>query len=96
MDESLVTDHARHAFYPLLKKNVNVYRKLLTQGDDGRLHLPTMASPEYGAVKDNNYSLAGLAAHFSISIAAIGLTTPRAPEWERSPSLWTIPKTPTA
>jgi hypothetical protein len=57
MDESLVTDHQKHAFYPLLKQSVNLYLKLLKKGDDGKLHLPDMHSPEYGSDEDNNYNL---------------------------------------
>jgi hypothetical protein len=57
MDESLVTDHQTHAFYPLLKQSVNLYLKLLKKGDDGKLHLPKLHSPEYGDDEDNNYNL---------------------------------------
>ncbi|MDR1485830.1 MAG: hypothetical protein LBT09_13540, partial [Planctomycetaceae bacterium] len=57
MDDSLVTDHKKHAFYPLLKQSVNLYLKLLKKGDDGKLHLPKMHSPEYGDDADNNYNL---------------------------------------
>ncbi|MDR2641367.1 MAG: hypothetical protein LBC74_01090, partial [Planctomycetaceae bacterium] len=57
MDESLVTDHTAHAFYPLLKQSVNLYLKLLKKGDDGKLHLPKLHSPEYGNDEDNNYNL---------------------------------------
>ncbi len=57
MDEALVTDQSAHAFYPLLKGSVNLYLHLLKPGDDGKLHLPTMHSPEYGNAPDNNYNL---------------------------------------
>ncbi|MDR2641648.1 MAG: hypothetical protein LBC74_02520 [Planctomycetaceae bacterium] len=57
MDDSLVMDHKKHAFYPLLKQSVNLYSKLLKKGDDGKLHLPVMHSPEYGDDADNNYNL---------------------------------------
>ncbi|MDR1925829.1 MAG: hypothetical protein LBQ66_15795, partial [Planctomycetaceae bacterium] len=57
MDESLVTDQKKHAFYPLLKQSVNLYLKLLKTGEDGKLHLPKMHSPEYGNDEDNNYNL---------------------------------------
>ena len=57
MDETLVKDHEKHAFYPLLKESVNVYLHLLEEGDDGKLHLPVMHAPEYGSAPDNNYNL---------------------------------------
>ena len=60
MDKSMLTDHKKHAFFPLLRGSVNVYLHLLKQGDDGRLHLPIMMSPEYARVADNNYNLSML------------------------------------
>ncbi len=60
MDESIVTDTKKHAFYPLLRGSVNLYLKLLTKGEDGKLHLPEMHSPEYGNTRDNNYNLSML------------------------------------
>jgi alpha-L-fucosidase 2 len=64
MDASLVTNHARHAFYPLLKGNANLLISLLKKGEDGKLHLPPLDSPEYndgsGGVPDANYQLAML------------------------------------
>ena len=88
MDDSLVTDQKRHSFYPLLKGSINLYLHLLKYGDDGKLHLPLLHSPEYnqdGAV-DNNYNL---------SLLRWGCTTllylnkhysfndPQRKEWER-------------
>jgi len=57
MDHRMVTDHEAHAFYPLLRGSVNLYLRLLEKGDDGRLHLPVLHSPEYGKDADNNYNL---------------------------------------
>jgi len=57
MDDSLVTDQSKHAFYPLLKGSVNLYLNLLKPGEDGKLHLPKLLSPEYGEAPDNNYNL---------------------------------------
>ena len=54
-----MTDQAQHAFYPLLKGSINLYLHMLKYGDDGKLHLPLLHSPEYskdGDV-DNNYNL---------------------------------------
>ena len=59
MDDALVTNQTQHAFYPLLKGSVNLYLHLLKSGEDGKLHLPRLHSPEYchdGDV-DNNYNL---------------------------------------
>jgi hypothetical protein len=58
MDERYITDQQRHALYPLLRGSINLYLRLLRPGDDGRLHLPVMHSPEYGHDADNNYNLA--------------------------------------
>ncbi|MDB4582023.1 hypothetical protein N9164_02605 [Draconibacterium sp.] len=62
MDHALVTNQTRHAFYPMLKGSINLYLHLLKTGDDGKLHLPLLHSPEYGGGKhegfaDNNYNL---------------------------------------
>jgi alpha-L-fucosidase 2 len=59
MDESLVTNQTEHAFYPLLKGSINLYLHLLKTGDDGKLHLPLLHSPEYNKDGDidNNYNL---------------------------------------
>jgi len=58
MDHALVTNQARHAFYPLLRGSINLYLRLLKKDDDGKLHLPPLMSPEYGIAADNNYNLA--------------------------------------
>ena len=57
MDHTMITDQKKHAFYPLLKGSINLYLKLLKKGDDGKLHLPVLHSPEYGNCADNNYNL---------------------------------------
>ncbi len=57
MDHEMVTDQSKHAFYPLLRDSINLYLKILKKGDDGKLHLPILHSPEYGADADNNYNL---------------------------------------
>ncbi len=43
--------------WPLLVRAVNYYRHFLTEGDDGRLHLPPTHSPEYGNAPDCSYDL---------------------------------------
>jgi len=57
MDHGMVIDQETHAFYPLLRDSVNLYRHLMTQDEDGNYHLPGMHSPEYGHDSDNNYNL---------------------------------------
>ena len=59
MDESLLRD----MLFPLLKRSVNYYLHLLTEDEDGMLHLPPTISPEYGSFKrltvaDCHYDLA--------------------------------------
>ena len=48
----------RDVVYPLLRRAVNFYLHFLTEGADGRLHLPETFSPEYKIAKDCNYDLA--------------------------------------
>ncbi|MEI6604844.1 MAG: glycoside hydrolase family 95-like protein [Verrucomicrobiota bacterium] len=57
MDHTMITDQKKHAFYPLLKGSVNLYLKILKPGEDEKLHLPVLMSPEYGLAADNNYNL---------------------------------------
>lgn len=85
MDESIVNDQDKHAFYPLLKGSVNLYLKLLEKGDDGKMHLPKMHSPEYGNARDNNYNLS-LLRWACITLLDLNqrynLKDDQAPEWE--------------
>jgi hypothetical protein len=86
MDESLVTDQKTHAFYPLLKQSVNLYLKLLATGEDGKLHLPKLHSPEYGNDEDNNYNLSLLrwACETLLDLnSRYRFNDPLRPEWER-------------
>ena len=88
MDDALVTNQALHAFYPLLKGSVTLYLHLLTSGEDGKLHLPRLHSPEYcheGDV-DNNYNLSLLRWGCTTLIdldTRYGFRDPQRPEWER-------------
>jgi alpha-L-fucosidase 2 len=54
MDEDIL----REKIFPLLRKSINFYRHILEEGDDGKLHLPPLASPEYGHAANCNYDLA--------------------------------------
>ena len=87
MDASLVKDQAAHAFYPLLKGSVNLYLHLLKPGEDGKLHLPKMCSPEYGSAPDNNYNLSLLRWGCETLLALnerYQLNDPQIPEWKRA------------
>ena len=88
MDDALVTNQTQYAFYPLLKGSVNLYLHLLKPGEDGKLHLPRLHSPEYchdGDV-DNNYNLSllrwGCATLLDLN-ARYGFNDAQRPEWER-------------
>ena len=54
MDANRTTDK----FFPLLKKSVNTYLHFMVEGEDGKVHLPTTRSPEYGGGEDCNFNLA--------------------------------------
>ncbi|MFE9207363.1 glycoside hydrolase family 95-like protein [Micromonospora sp. NPDC007230] len=47
----------RDVLFPILRKAVNFYAHFLTDGSDGRLHLPTTRSPEYADAADCTYDL---------------------------------------
>ncbi|MER6948574.1 glycoside hydrolase family 95-like protein [Nonomuraea sp. NPDC000554] len=52
------TDTLRDVLFPLLRRSINYYLHFLTPGADGRLHLPTTFSPEYGGAPDCTFDLA--------------------------------------
>ncbi|GAA2362581.1 glycosyl hydrolase family 95 catalytic domain-containing protein [Nonomuraea africana] len=54
MDDDLLRD----LLYPVLRRSVGYYLHFLTEGADGRLHLPRTYSPEYDFATDCNYDLA--------------------------------------
>ena len=88
MDETLVTNQSQHAFYPLLKGSVNLYLQMVKPGEDGKLHLPRLHSPEYckdGDV-DNNYNLSLLRWGCTTLIYLdnrFGFKDPQRSDWER-------------
>jgi alpha-L-fucosidase len=88
MDDKLVTDQGQHAFYQSLKGSINLYLKLLKYGDDGKLHLPLLHSPEYNKEgdSDNNYNLSLLRWGCSTLIdlnKRYSFNDPQRNEWER-------------
>ena len=83
MERSLL----REKIYPLLTKAINLYRHVLFEGDDGKLHLPKTSSPEYprGNAEDCNYDLALLrwgCQALVDSAATLGIDDPLLPEWK--------------
>jgi alpha-L-fucosidase 2 len=84
MNHAMVTNQDRHAFYPLLCRSINIYLRLLEEGEDGRLHLPEMHAPEYGRDADNNYNLSLLRWGLQTLIALnqrYNLNDPLLPRW---------------
>jgi hypothetical protein len=87
MNHELVTDHKKHAFYPLLRDNIRLFMRLLVKGEDGKLHLPPLNSPEYlGSSNDTDttYNLAMLRWGCQTLIELnqrYNLNDPQLPEW---------------
>lgn len=80
MDDRVLRD----TIYPLLRRSVNYYLHFLAEGADGRLHLPTTYSPEYGSAPDCNYDLALLTWGCRTLLAAtdrLGVADPLRPKW---------------
>ncbi|OPA72893.1 hypothetical protein BVG16_31450 [Paenibacillus selenitireducens] len=67
MDEELLRDF----LYPLLRRSICLYMHLLEEGQDGRLHLPFMVSPEYGSFKQ----LTTRDSHYDLSLLRWGCET---------------------
>jgi alpha-L-fucosidase 2 len=85
MDHALITDRTTHAFYELLRDAVNVFLYLMEEGNDGKLHLPVLHSPEYGDARDTNYNLALFrwACTTLIELAQrYGFEEPLVPRWQ--------------
>lgn len=51
-------DLLRDVLFPLLRRSINYYLHFLVPGADGRLHLPSTFSPEYGGAPDCTFDLA--------------------------------------
>ena len=82
MDDAML----REQVFPLLRRSINMYRHLLVEGDDGKLHLPTTYSPEEGKAKDCNYDLALLrwgCETLLWSCERLGIDDPLIPDWQR-------------
>ena len=92
MDEQI----ARNLF-PILKRNINYYFKVMETDADGTIHLPPMISPEYndyqpkgkrpGLLRDTNYSLElfqwGLNTLLELN-EQLGLDDPASKDWKHA------------
>ena len=80
MDEAMLRDR----IYPLLRRAVNFYLRLASEGADGKLHLPPTYSPESGVWKDCSFDLAlfkwGCLTLLKAS-QRLGIDDPLAPKW---------------
>ena len=82
MDEEILKD----PLFPLLRRSINLYRHLLFEGADGKLHLPPTFSPEMGNFSDCNFDLALIRWGCKRLIAICELLhrrDPLIPEWNR-------------
>ncbi|CAA6689510.1 MULTISPECIES: glycosyl hydrolase family 95 catalytic domain-containing protein [unclassified Lentimonas] len=81
MDEERVQEN----YFPLLTKAVNYYVFNMYEGEDGRIHLPTTRSPEYGGGIDCTYNLSlfrwGCQTLIQID-ERYGINDPLLPKWK--------------
>lgn len=71
--------------YPLLRRSVNYYRHIMIRAEDGTIHLPPTASPEYGTGVDCNFDLALFRWGCQALLEAaerLGYDDPLIPEWK--------------
>lgn len=81
MDEALLRD----VLFPILRRSVNYMLKFLTEGSDGKLHMPRTYSPEYDFAVDCNYTLALLnwgCRTLTWSADRLGIDDELAPRWK--------------
>lgn len=77
----------REQFFPLLKQTINTYLRLLKEGPNGRLHIDSAFSPEYGYAPDTNYNLALLRWGCETLVALcerFHIDDPLLPKWKRT------------
>ena len=71
--------------FPLLRRSINYYRHIMVRAEDGTIHLPPTASPEYGVGADCNFDLAlfrwGCGALLEAA-KRLGYDDPLIPEWK--------------
>jgi hypothetical protein len=82
---SMDNDMLREKIYPLLRRSINLYLRMVSKGEDRRLHLPPTYSPETGVFRDCNFDLAlfkwGCLTLLKAS-RRLGIDDPLAPRWE--------------
>ncbi|MBT3748595.1 MAG: alpha-L-fucosidase, partial [Bacteroidetes bacterium] len=79
------TEILKDPLLPLLRRSINLYRHLLFEGEDGKLHLPPTFSPETGNFSDCNFDLALIrwGCKRLLEICRIlEIDDPLIPEWE--------------
>lgn len=75
----------RENFLPLLEKCLNTYKHILQEKPDGKLHLPSTFSPEYGNAEDCNYDLGALRWDLKTLIGEsdrLGINAEKISEWK--------------
>lgn len=80
MDDDLL----RRVLFPILRGAVNYMLQFVTEGQDGRLHMPRTYSPEYDFADDCNYTLSLLAwgcRTLTWSADRLGVADPLAQRW---------------
>jgi alpha-L-fucosidase 2 len=67
--------------YPILSKALNFYLRFLTEGTDGRLHLPLTRSPEFANAADCTYDLSLIRWAAGILPTIADRDDPNIPRW---------------
>lgn len=82
MDDTML----REKIYPLLRRSMNLYLRMVEEGADGKLHLPPTYSPESGVWQDCNFDLAlfkwGCLTLLKAS-KRLGIDDPLIPRWKQ-------------
>ena len=82
MDEALLRDK----LFPILKRSINLYRHLMYEGENGKLHLPPTYSPEIANTSDCNMDLALFkwgCQRLIETCRILDIDDPLLPEWKR-------------
>ncbi len=82
---SMDADILANPLFPLLRRAVNLYLRLIEEGADGRLHLPATYSPETGVFADCNFDLALLkwgCLMLPRIAGLLGIDDPLIPRWQ--------------
>lgn len=82
MDKEILRD----PLFPLLRRSINLYRHIMYEGEDGKLHLPPTYVPEIGTYADSNFDLPLLkwGCERLLEICELlDISDPLQPEWKR-------------